>query len=453
MEGEIRGINYTIKVVNGFKLPSFEENNKLIVGDMVLSADVKLGTLGDIVSGLLVPPVEYDENFKDLIEYYKIRVTIEQAYEFMQRYGKLANYFKIPIEFIPLSKMSDLKDVYSCIYNEVINKVGLKGLRDDYEAYIKNIGSIDNGNINLNFNMLTIGANKIMGNIGKNVILGFLTLYSNTNVNTGKSCEPIELIKNPYSVISIPEGIIFKSCSDYDGYIKKILGKDYRCKRPGILSSSQICENDEMKIVIKEYIYGTLKWFMAGAVSASIFPFKETPLSRLVNEYKSLLDLRKIINTPKILSLCSEKYEYKMVREFLDGEVVLKSKNPYAWYNMGKSLALIHNHNRTLGDPNPGNFVMIDNDNMALIDAEQVSNYTHKKAAWDLAVFFAYARTFQANPRLVKETLKSYVESRPKEEWKKVLSYIKGPHLTALMTILPNLLAELRLALKDLDNN
>jgi hypothetical protein len=140
-----------------------------------------------------------------------------------------------------------------------------------------------------------------------------------------------------------------------------------------------------------------------------------------------------------------------MIREFLDGEVVLKSKNPYAWYNMGKSLALIHNHNRTLGDPNPGNFVMIDNDNMALIDAEQVSNYTHKKAAWDLAVFFAYARTFQANSKLVKETLKSYVESRPKEDWKKVLSYIKGPHLTALMTPLPTLLAELRLTLKDLD--
>ncbi|AFZ70543.1 Mn2+-dependent serine/threonine protein kinase [Caldisphaera lagunensis DSM 15908] len=452
MEGEIKGINYKIKIVNGFKLPTFE-NNTLVVGDLIFSADVKLSTLGDVVSGLLIPPVEYDDTIKSLVEYYKLRVTIEQAYEISQRYGELANKIRIPIEFIPLSRMQPLRNIYSCIFNDVIDKIGVEGLRKEYEDYIKNIGSNVNGNINLNFDLLNISTNKIMGNIGKNVILGFLTMYSGNNFSIGKTCKPNELIENPYSLLSLPEGSILNSCNDLDNYIKNILGYNYSCKRPGLLFSSQICENDKNKVVIKEYMYGTLKWFMAGAVSASIFPFKETPLARLGNEYNSLIDLRKIVNTPKILSICIDKYEYKMMREFIKGEVVLKSKNPYVWSDLGSTLALIHNNNRTLGDSNPGNFVVTDEDKMTLIDAEQVSNYTPKKAAWDIAVFYAYARTFQANSRLVREALGSYVNSRPKDEWKKVLNYIKGPHLTMLMTPLPNLLTELRLTLRELDND
>ncbi len=452
MEGEINGINYKIKIVNGFKLPTFE-NNTLIVGDLIFSADVKLGTLGDVVSGLLIPPVEYDNNMKSLVEYYKLRVTIEQAYEISQRFGELVNSIKIPIEFIPLSRMQPLRNIYSCIFNDIIDKIGIEGLRNEYEKYVKNIGKNVNGNINLNSELLTMSANKIMGNIGKNVILGFLTMYSGNSFSIGKICKPNELIENPYNLLSLPEGNILNSCNNSDNYIKSIIGDNYSCRRPGLLFSTQICESEKNKIVIKEYMYGTLKWFMAGAVSASIYPFKETPLARLGNEYNSLINLRNIIDTPKVISVCLDKYEYKMVREFIEGEVVLKSKNPYVWDNLGRTLALIHNNNRTLGDPNPGNFVVIDGDKMALIDAEQVSNYTSKKAAWDIAVFYAYARTFSANSRLVREALESYIESRPKDEWNKVLNFIKGPHLTALMAPLPNLLAELRLMLRELDNN
>ncbi|PMP61257.1 MAG: hypothetical protein C0171_07120 [Caldisphaera sp.] len=451
MSSTIKGIDYEIKVVEGFKLPSFSNQNEIIVGRSILESDIKTGTLGDSIAGLLIPPIEYDNDLRELIEFYKVRVTIEQGFEIRQRFGKLTNEIDIPIEIIPISRMSLIKDLYPCIFNRAIEKVGLDGLRDEYKKYIENIGNIkENNSINLSNKVLLMSANKLLGTIGKNVILGFLAINSNKNINNEEKCVPNQLLMDPYTLLTIPEGNLITNCSNVNNYLLKLLGSEYKCKRPSILSSSQLCYGNKT-IVIKNYIYGLFKWFMAGAVSASIYPFKQTPLDRLSNEYKALRDMRKIIITPKIIVICPDKYESRMIREFIDGEVVLKSKDPYAWSILGESLAKIHNNNRVLGDPNPGNFVITENNEIALIDLEQVSNYSHKKAAWDIAVFFAYARTFQANSKLVKEALYAYAKSRSKEAWNSVLDYIKGPHLTALMTPLPNLLAELRLSLKDID--
>ncbi|MEB2793177.1 MAG: hypothetical protein LRS41_03865 [Caldisphaeraceae archaeon] len=445
MEGIIEGPGYRVEVVSGFRPPSFKAENEIVVGDSILLADVKTGVLGDYLSGLLIPPVRCNGSLKRLEEYYKTRVTVEQGYEIKQRLDGMVNLVKIPIEFIPISRMSLIKNAYPCILNQALQEVGVDGLREEYKKYITYIGKLDGNYVTLMGKAISSSKTKLIGNIGKNVILGLISLSSGKQWVGMQKCKPEELILRPYKLLSLPEGEIRMDCgSEDDSYLK-----EYKCNRPSILSGSQICNDGKRKVVIKEYMYGSLKWFMAGAVSASIYPFRQTPLGRLSNEYRHLLELRKVIPTPRVYAVCPDRYWSKMVREFIEGEVALKSKDPKAWEKIGEALATIHNGGFALGDPNPGNFIITDNE-VYIIDLEQASSYSTKKAAWDIAVFFSYARAFLAGYRLVKRSLEAYSADREKGEWKAIVEYIKGPLLTTLMSAVPNLLIELRLLLRDL---
>ena len=191
-----------------------------------------------------------------------------------------------------------------------------------------------------------------------------------------------------------------------------------------------------------------VKWLPAAALGRGYVSYRVSPKSRMAAEYRYLRLLRPIARTPRILEVCADYTTSVMVREYVEGTPTLSSRDPGDWGAAGRLLARIHRAGYAVGDPNPGNFI-VDDVGARLIDAEQARPLDDRAAAWDLAVFAAYARFMGAPRDLVRAALEAYREEA-RGLWGRVSRLAASPRLWVHLSVTPRVALELQQLFREL---
>ncbi|MEM0340372.1 MAG: lipopolysaccharide core heptose(II) kinase RfaY [Acidilobaceae archaeon] len=198
---------------------------------------------------------------------------------------------------------------------------------------------------------------------------------------------------------------------DIELAVVKLLGNEVRCRRLSLLGSTFFCEGRRGSLVAKVYDeFSTLKWVSVVPFSRPAIAFRVSSYERLVSELVYSVKLRKLIKTFKVFGVAKISGVYVLLREYVQGETLFKIKDPKAWRLLGRRLAEIHLENIALGDSNPGNFV-VSNNEIAVVDLEQARNIEEGLAAWDLVTLLVHGHLRGVSTSLLVEALKGYGEN------------------------------------------
>ncbi len=437
MSATVVAPNYVLKVVEGSSPPKANGEGELQVGLDLLRLDAEAGVLGESLASLLLPATSFDDELRPLIESYRRRVVVEEAAELATRLGPSTRRVLVPPEYFPAARMSRHAQTHACFFN--LSHSQLEAVGDGYRRYLSDVGEVREDGVIISPRKVRGSMTSVVTSILKTTLssLGAAGLYIWL---TQRSCKPSRALMDPFGLLIPEEGMLLGRCDAVQGVREVIVG-DGRCSRSSLLFSTQVCEGNSAVIVIKDYSYAIPKWLLAGLISIGAYPFRQTPSSRASNEYAHFIVMRAAIRTPRVISLCLSPMSATMVREYVGGDVVMKSEDPGVWRYAGEALARVHRAGFALGDPNPGNFV-VTGQTTWLIDAEQAGPFSAMKGAWDLAVYYYYSRFFGAPADLVRESVAGYA-SAAGELWEKVKSEFFSPRVTPFLVSLPPLLIEL----------
>ncbi len=411
-EGVVEGPGYRLMVQRGPRGLSWRDR-EVRVGSTLLELDADFGFLGEAVAGLLLPRVRVEgEWLERVVERYRVRVVAEQAADLATRLGRLALEALVDPAFFPLSRMTLYWGVNGCFYRDSWDP---EGLRSEYEGLVEAAGDMEGSGVRLRparyREVIQSYASRLRAAAG-GLLARASTILAPGEAWPGRSCGPGEPPGDPGGLVRLPEGRVYYSCPGARGLAEAILGAGASCRRPSWTASSFVCESPRGRIVVKEYYKMIVKWLPAALASARSYGYILTPKKRMYNEYRYLVELRRIVETPRILAVCGDQARAVMAREYVEGEPVLGSRDPGAWRASGEALARIHSAGYALGDPNPGNFVVSPR-GVAVVDAEQAKRYSERRGAWDLAVYTVYALLFREPEELVAEGLRAYRSAAP----------------------------------------
>jgi len=443
-ELKVVGPGYTLRVVEGSSPPRQPSPGEIEVGLDLLRLDAEAGVVGESLASLLLPALEFDEELRGLVESYRRRVVIEEAAELGQRLGPALRHVRVPALYFPLARMSRHAATHACYFS--LTPQLLEALSQAYEAYLPEVGDARDGYVTISPSRVRVSLSSVFASLFKTVLtaVGSAGLYFWLSP---RACGPSPLLLDPLAVIMPEEGLISGRCELVE-HLSEVLGNSGECRRSSLLFSARICEGGDEKVVIKGYAYAVPKWLIAGLLSLGAYPFRQTPSGRASNEYAHFIALRRVVRTPRVLGLCVSPLNASMAREYVEGEVVMNSRDPGAWEAGGEVLARVHRGGFALGDPNPGNIVISGGEEY-LIDAEQAGRFTPVKGAWDLAVYYYYARFFGAPRDLVAESLRGYVKGVG-GLWNEVRRELLGPRVAPFIAAMPPFMVELLELLKGL---
>jgi|GEM_PF-651960 len=439
----LRGPGYQVAIAGGAQRPQFI-GRTLVVGYRILELDVKASMLGESIASLLLPPIsvegEDSGHVESLIDYYRFRVVLEQTQDLVMRFGPLTKMVGVPPEYPAVARMSLNKRLYPCVFNEVLESGQLMDeMRREYGSLLESRGLLSaDGTLVISRDVvgqLRRILSDIAGLVGSTTRIGFQAPRSLAG------CEPSEGLRDPGTLLSLPEGRVSVSC-DPDS-LARIAGArgasslDLKCNYASPLSSSLICDGDGLKFIVKEYTRMQIKWIPASIASAMMYKYRVSPKSRMSAEYRNLRVLRRIIRTPKIYGVCGTYYSTKMVREYIEGEPVASSHSKHAWRLAGEAIAMLHDNNIAVGDPNPGNFIVTGKGDVALIDAEQAARFDPKKGLWDLIVFTLYSLALGADENLVAGALREYFNTARKSN--SIIKEAEKEAIWATISLIPSI--------------
>ncbi|MEB3778830.1 MAG: hypothetical protein GSR85_01160 [Desulfurococcales archaeon] len=442
----IEAEDYVLEITRGLRNPSVEDD-RIKVGDLVLELDVKTSLLGESLASLLLPPIDIDnvkgdaEWFKSLLDRYRLRVISEQAYDLGARSGRLVEVLEIPLSYMPLSRMSMFKNLYPCIFNKYADESGLTLLEEEYRDTAERIGILFNGRIVIKPARVKDFLLSMIKSTTMPLSVSAATLTFKPPRKLGE-CSPRELLREPWKLLKLPEGRFSLTCKNALELARDVLDGSIECSSPSLISSSIKCSSNTGVVVVKEYRRMYIKWIPTYIAGYTKYKYRVSPKSRLAAEYHYLRVLRRITRTPRIYSVCVEYYTGSMVREYIEGTPVLESKDKEDWRLAGETLAEIHNKGITLGDPNPGNFLVTHEDKPAIIDAEQARPATLHGMAWDLGVLAIYSLIMNKDKALVEEAFKGYKSKANRAE--ETLKLLGKDRFWAQFMLLPHIISKIK---------
>ncbi|MCE4623014.1 MAG: hypothetical protein F7B19_06860 [Desulfurococcales archaeon] len=432
----IRGEGYEIIIDERFTITRWSpEERRLYTTKTLLEADVKISLVGERIAGLLLPPVSTSsEELEKLIKIYRKRIVAEQAVDFVSKLGPLAKYAEVDIAYFPVSRARLLWRDIGCLLNLDPEK-----LRQEYRVSASVAGEVVGEKVKIKprkyREFLTTTLRKIQLATA-NWASGVVRFLRMSNQYTLTICNTTPEQPDPSHLVDLPEGNFVYECPSIQELARYHAGEDAKCKKGGWTASTYICEGSDGKIAVKEYLRMIVKWLPASIASYSAVNYLIRPKSRLYNEYKHLLELRRVIETPRILTVCGDSVRSVMVRSFIEGTPVIDSGDSELWWRAGFSLARIHNEGYVLGDPNPGNFIDT-RDGMGLIDAEQARKFTPKAGAWDLIVYVYYPVLFGKDVDLIAEGLRGYLEGIDESLRKVIVRHLRSRKMWLGLSFLP----------------
>ncbi len=414
-----------VAVDKGSIIPTYKDG-KLTINSLTLEMDALYSTSMDMFAGLLLPQileVRGDRSWLlDLARKYRIRVILEEAVDVKYRIGDLYKLVETKPHYPPISRMSVLRNLYSCPYNNALDD--MEGLAEEYRSYYQDL-DIDPGKP-LKAAEMEATIHGVIPSIRRNMIAAYhSTLTQGVKMlmpipRELSRCQPRPELEEPWKLLSIPEGRLALNCGVISRGLEELAGKGYRCKSPNPISSSLVCNGPQGSVVVKSYMRMYLKWLPAALAASTVYGYRLGPRERLAAEYIYLRKLRGIVKTPRVLLVCGDHYTAKMVREYLEGTILLGSTSRSHWIASGEGLARIHDGGYTLGDTNPGNLLMTSDGEPGIIDAEQAKEANLRRMAWDLIVFTVTSIFYGTGEDLILGFLDAYKDS--KKEPEKVLS-------------------------------
>ncbi len=409
-----------------------------------LELDAKLSLLAETIIGPFLLPYSIecnDENLmkhlKEIIDDYRRRVVLEQAYDLYARLGPLLDIVYIAPAYFPVSRLSLIWRSVGCKVIKYFNSNIIKTLNEEYRSYLKEM-----------FDFAKDDMVKLKPLRVREMFTSFMTSFK-LSLQAGihkvvyslskRTCDVPEIVEHPWNLINSEEGKISFSCPSPRELVKG------ECRSPTPLSESLICESNGNKVAVKDYYrLTTIKWIPA-TMASQLFGVKYRlgAKSRMAAEVKYLPALRDVINTPKIFRICSDYGQAYIVREYVDGTSLIKVKNEEIWENVGEKLAEIHNKGYVLGDTNPGNFVIDQEKQVWVIDAEQARRSLKSPRlleAWDILVFLVYSLFLGIRKELLEKFIVRYSEVKGKD-WESIKKISLRPQVwISLGAVAPNLL-------------
>jgi len=185
-----------------------------------------------------------------------------------------------------------------------------------------------------------------------------------------------------------------------------------------LVSQIRIVEREGRKIVVKDYSkpMGLIKWMITLLPPISTYyPFETDPLERMVRETRFFENPPKHVGVPRVLKV--EPRELIMEREFVEGQTYYDSPKENS-YLIGKTLGEVHRQGYCLGDTKPDNFVLVPNDKVYIVDAEQslLECEFEEYKTWDVMVLLVFLylvepiQTTSTYRELVRRALRGYTE-------------------------------------------
>lgn len=410
----ISGPGYKVVVVRGAQRPYFS-GDTLMVGYKLLELDSRASILGESIASLLLPPITVEEHgleVRSLVEYYRFRVVLEQVQDLVMRFGALAKLLRVPPEYPAVARMSLNRKLYPCIFNRVLSSRKLMDeMRGQYSKMLEPRGLLSRrGSLVINRDLIG-QIRRILSDIAS--LVGATARVGLNIPGSLAACEPSTLLGDPGRLLDLPEGRVSLNC-DISTVASMALGGGLEgggkteCRYTNPLSSSLICESNGERFIVKEYTRMQVKWIPASLASALMYKYRVSPRTRMMAEYRNLRALRKVVPTPRIFGVCGTYYTSKMVREYMEGDPVASADSRDHWRLAGEAMARLHNRDIVVGDPNPGNFIVLKDGRVALIDAEQAARFEPRKGLWDLIVFTLYSLALGVDEKLVSAALEEY---------------------------------------------
>jgi tRNA A-37 threonylcarbamoyl transferase component Bud32 len=414
----------------------------------LLELDSKLSLFAENLIGLFLLPYELkcnDESFKEhlneVINGYRERVVLEQAYDLYARLGPLLEMVHVRASYFPISRISLLWKSLGCLFRSAFSRERelLERLDELYIEYAKRLFKAETINGGRALRLRPPRIREMFTSFMASFKLSLQSGIRNIAFKLPKrSCEPPEVVRTPWLLLSVEEGELAFSCPPP----KALIGGS--CKAPSVLSESLVCEGKGIKVAVKDYYRLTMVKWIPATLASQLFGVKYRlgAKSRMAAEVKYLPLLRTIIRTPKILKICADYGQAYIVREYIEGTPLNKVEDESVWEGAGEALAEIHQKGFYLGDPNPGNFVVDDDLAIWLVDAEQARanvRNPRRHEAWDVLVFLVYSLFLDINRRLLRVAMRSYAESRG-DLWGEVKKYALRPQVWAsLGAVAPSL--------------
>ena len=391
--------------------PLVDKKNRVVrLPRPLLSADARYGLLSEALAGILLGRVIYDRPEEaGIVKRYRFRVIVEELYGLTRSVGNVTLESTIDPLYPPARRAHMLGPGYWRLYKASEGEE----LRREYLELAEDAGLLKDGKID------KVRVARFMKKVREKIRAGLTSAsikigrYARLLASRMAGFTPWDACPPPKEYHSgeyvlLPEGVYYEG--NAVEAIKYILGGSVECRRPNMISSSFICKGGGGKVVLKRYTTGAAKWIPAYAASPGKARFLLGPRRRFENEYRMLRSLRRAVVTPRVIAVVREWGSPAIVREFLEGDPVLDSAESEVWALAGRAIAAVHRSGFTLGDSNPGNILRLEDGGVAIIDAEQASDYTDERAAWDIVVFASYALLFSKPPVLIATALSAYRE-------------------------------------------
>ncbi|MEB3756715.1 MAG: hypothetical protein GSR79_07665 [Desulfurococcales archaeon] len=410
-------------IVTDSTFPNFSfKDNTIKISYNLLKADVIHATLGETIASLLAyPPLELTnawDNLEKLVKYYIEKTVLDSLIELARAYGSLTPQIKIN-PLYPLARKVEIVDgLLSRLYVNIEASIKEKSrVEEEYEALLNRVDGLSSINGFYKINDPSKLPNKSIMTIAippqditRTMTAGILKIIRSEikgpNLRITSSHASIDSTK-----ISLKCGKPEEIVRDYLQCQDKV-----KCTQGHVISSSVLCECQEEKLVVKDYAKMGGKWVIFKIMAKPMIEYRVSPRARMIAEYTAMKELTEIrrVRTPFFYEICSTQGQKAMaVREYLSGTILRETSEPGDWNKAGKTLGAIHKHEITLGDANPGNFILTPNNRVGILDAEQSYRYSLKTAAWDIVTFLSTSLFWRVNQKLIKSFLEGYSQEAP----------------------------------------
>ncbi len=438
----VAGEGFQLRVVDSPLWRARLVDGELEVTLPLLRADATASVVGErLAAPLMLPhelrgcPESLASRLAGVVEAYRRRVVVEQLYDLAVRMGPLVSEALVD-PFYPLySRLRLLARIAPC----PARLRGADELRASYLELSRDVASVESGLLRLRTPSLRLEFKALASRVRATLLSISHRIPVPRTPWEGRECDLDGVFGGVSRLVRMPEGIFAGFCEEEP---LSILGEG-DCRPLPRFSSAYLCVSGSRRVIVKDYMKMAIKWLPAAIASSVAVRYRLGPRSRLAAEYKYLRLFREVVDTPRIVAVCSDIARAASSREYVEGQPVLASKEPGHWRLAGEVLGRLHEAGYVMGDSNPGN-VIVDLQGLPwIVDAEQARRFSLRGAAWDIVVALSYSGLFDAEDSLLLEMLRGYAGS-----WSgslKILELASSPALWLPMRTVPKAYSKRRI--------
>ncbi|MCX8195876.1 MAG: hypothetical protein N3F67_02190 [Acidilobaceae archaeon] len=331
------------------------------------------GLAGDSLAGVFLAPLEeVSPELEGLVSSYRAAVVAEERAAAREVLGPLEELVEAEQELYVAVRMARLWELFGPLYSRALSSTGKEGL-----SYARSLS-------------------------GRERPLAPLSLGE----PSGRGMEELLSLLGPLARAELVGRVSLYS--DPMASVRRELGEP-ECERSRFFYSATVCRGSRGALVVKDYSASAYKWFLVLLPSALASRYRTDQRERAMAELAYSKALRKAVRTPEFYELVVRRGSVAALREYIEGSPVLTDPSPASWRAAGEALARVHDEGYSLGDANPGNFVV--GDEVAVVDMEQARRAGGRDKAWDIFTAIAYSQLVGVSCRLAEAMLESYAES------------------------------------------